>query len=147
MIQPVRNTVMLFQGFLLLLGRLMLSAIFFHGTVAVLILQLPGTVAKMGSKAIPFPYVTVILAIILVLLGSLSLAFGFKGRIGSVLLIVVTVAFACFFHPVWRSVDNAFAFEQCLAVVGGLLFVLVYGTGPLSIDRIHIARAKPIEPV
>ena len=78
-------------------------------------------------------------AVVLEIGGSLSVIAGFKARWGALALIVFTIPTTLIFHAYW-AVDPAqmqiqqIMFMKNLAMVGGLLIVMAFGAGPLSVD-------------
>jgi len=76
------------RGFLSLLARLMIAAIFLLSAVAGKILNFNGTVEKMAAEGVPSPSILLGGAIAFLILGSLSIVLGFMGRVGAFLLLV-----------------------------------------------------------
>jgi len=71
-------------------------------------------------------------------LGSFSLIAGYRTRIGALLLVAMTCVTMVFFHDFWnkgvedRQLQAMFFFNQ-LSILGGLLYVAVFGPGPLAL--------------
>ncbi len=88
-------------------------------------------VPTIASKGLPIPLVLAIGAIACLLLGSLSLILGFKTKIGALLLILFLIPTTLLFHPFTTDLGN---FLKNLALIGGLLMVISYGPGLISVD-------------
>lgn len=131
------------QGFVTLLGRLMLVAIFAVSAVGNHVPQFKATVDYMASEGVPQPRLALFGAIALLLIGSLSVIPGAWTRIGATFLLVFLVAATYFFHDFWTLSDpsqNAqrqaqlIHFMKNIAVGGGLLMLIGFGAGPWSVD-------------
>lgn len=123
--------------FLVLVGRILFAAIF--------ILASPGhfkagTVAYAASAGVPLPNVAVPVAGVIALLGGLSIAFGFRARIGAWLLVVFLVPVTLYMHRFWGVPDAMMAqmqqvnFMKNLSMLGAALLVAWFGAGPVSLD-------------
>jgi len=123
-----------------LMARLFLSQIFLLSAFGK-ITGFSDTVGYMASKGVPIPNVLLVGAIIFLLVGGLSVLAGFKARIGAVLLIIFLVLATYYFHNFWAFDPNDAAFlteliqfQKNLAILGGLVMVIAFGSGPLSAD-------------
>jgi putative oxidoreductase len=136
------------EGLFTLLGRIMLSAIFL-GAAVNKIQDPAGTqkimkdVGKM-DKLYPDDERTVMVlmwgAVGLLVVGGISVLFGYKARFGAFLLIVFLVAATYFFHPVWNlrgteqfQMQMTNFLKNC-AMAGGLFIVMARGAGRWSLD-------------
>ena len=90
-------------GVLALLGRLMIAAIFLLSAVGQKIPKFSDTAAYMASEGVPIPKVMLGGAIAFLIVGSLSVAAGFKARIGATLLLVFLLLATYFFHDFWTQ--------------------------------------------
>ena len=74
------------------------------------------------------------------LAGGLSLLLGFKARLGALLLFGFLIPVTLTFHNWWTYADpkeqqvNFLFFIHNLTLMGGLLMLMSFGPGPLSID-------------
>jgi putative oxidoreductase len=132
------------RGLLSVLARLMLTAIFLLSAVAGKILNFNGTVEKMAAEGVPSPTILLGGAIAFLLLGSLSIVLGFKGRFGAFLLLVFLAAATYYFHDFWKLPPDTpgdrmqmeiISFMKNLALMGAMLFLVANGTGPWSLDN------------
>ena len=80
-------------------------------------------------------------AIVLELGGALSLLLGWWTRVGAAALILFSTPATLIFHRTSMSFaldatvqDQQFHVMKNLAIIGGLMYVLAYGSGPLSLD-------------
>lgn len=73
------------------------------------------------------------IAIVVELLGGISILLGYKPRLGAALLILFLIPTTIFFHNFWflegaRRDIQVVMFVKNLAILGGLFYVLVFGT-------------------
>jgi len=121
-----------------LIGRILFSLIF--------ILSGPhhfqaGSIGYAASAGVPMASILVPLSGIIALAGGLSIALGYKAKIGAwlVVLFLVPVTFAL--HKFWGITDPMMAqmqmamFMKNIALIGGALVISYFGAGPLSIDN------------
>jgi putative oxidoreductase len=74
--------------------------------------------------------------------GGVALVLGFRTRDFALLLVLFNLCAAAIGHPYWSITGDATArwaqfihFWKDIGLVGGVLFVLARGAGPLSFDR------------
>ena len=106
------------------------------------------TVAMMESHGIPLPQVLVFGAIAVELIGGLMLMAGWYGRLAALVLCVYTLVLAVIFHAFWAASGASAGTQHALffghlSMMGGMLYVVVYGSGPLSVDE-SVRRASPL---
>ena len=132
------------RGFLSLLARLMIVAIFLMSAVAGKIKNFNGTVERMAAEGVPSPTILLGGAIAFLLLGGLSIVLGLWGRVGALLLLIFLAAATYYFHDFWklppdtppeRMQMEVISFLKNLALMGTMLFLIANGTGPWSIDN------------
>ena len=124
-----------------LIGRLAFGW-FFLAQVAVYGGDWDGTITTMvfhGIAAAPFVLTVTLLILVM---GALSLIFGYHARYGALFLFVVTAIATVFLHAYWRIVDNPalraaeFQLFAChAAIAGGLLMMIGMGAGPFAVDN------------
>lgn len=129
-----------------LLGRILIAYLFVPAGISKLT-NFGGTVAYVKSgklplldMTLPLPEVGAAIAIIVELGVGLLLLVGFKTRYAALVLALFTLAAALCFHQFWAVPDAAkmiqtIMFNKNLAIIGGLLYVAVYGAGPFSLDN------------
>ena len=132
------------RGFLSLLARLMIVAIFLMSAVAGKIMNFNGTVERMAAEGVPSPTILLGGAIAFLLLGGLSIVLGLWGRFGALLLLIFLAAATYYFHDFWklppdtppeRMQREVISFLKTLALMGTMLFLIANGTGPWSLDN------------
>ena len=122
-----------------LVGRILLAAIFVWSGLGKLG-SFAGTVGYIQSAGLPAAQLLAVVAIIIELGGGLLLVLGWKARWGAAALCVFVFLAAIFFHAFWAAApDQAYMqqiqFMKNLAMMGGLLYVVVYGSGPMSLEK------------
>jgi putative oxidoreductase len=120
-----------------LVGRILLALIFVVSGFGK-ITGFEGTVAYIASKGLPLPQLAAVVAIIVEFGGGIMLVLGWKARSAAAAMFLFTAIAAVIFHNFWAaSADDAqnqmIHFMKNLSMLGGLLYVVVHGPGPLSI--------------
>lgn len=140
------------RGFLSVLARLMIAAIFLTSAVAGKIMDFNGTVEMMAAQGVPSPKILLGGAIAFLILGGLSLVLGFWGRFGALLLLVFLAAATYYFHDFWKLPPDTdpgaqrievINFFKNVALMGTMLFVIANGTGPWSLDNRSRTATEP----
>ncbi|MCS7020653.1 MAG: DoxX family protein [Gemmataceae bacterium] len=122
-----------------LLGRIGLSAIFLISGAGK-IFSWEQTAGYMSSKGMPLVPLFLVGAIVLELVGGLSVLVGYKARLGAGLLIVFLIPATVIFHNFWafegqEQQMQMIMFLKNLAILGGLLLVVGFGAGAYSLDN------------
>lgn len=121
-----------------LVGRILMALIFLKSGFGK-ITGFAGTAGFMASKGMPFAEVLLAGALVFELAGAIMLVLGWRVHWGALLLIVFMIPATLMFHNFW-AVDAAQYQNQLnhflknVAMVGGLLYVMAFGAGPLSLD-------------
>ena len=136
-----------FENFVPALGRILLSLIFVLAGYRKLT-TVAATVVQMTHQGIPYSNVLVWGAIAIELVGGLMLAAGLLTRCVAFALAIYILVLAILFHAYWAvpaaEARNQFnAFFEHLAMIGGMLYVVVFGPGVYSIDALLSRKAKP----
>lgn len=120
-------------------GRVLMSVIFLLSGVMKFAnwQQYLGT---MESKGMPMPAVLLAAAAAVEIAGGLSLLLGCFSRIGALMLFLFLIPTTLVFHNFWAysgeaQMQQMVNFLKNLTIMGGLLLIVGYGAGPLSIDR------------
>jgi putative oxidoreductase len=122
----------------LLIGRILFSAIF--------ILSGPhhfqaASIGYAASAGVPMASFLVPLSGIIALAGGLSIALGYKAKIGAWLLVVFLIPVTFALHKFWGIADPMMQqmqmamFMKNITMIGGALIIAYFGSGPLSIDK------------
>jgi putative oxidoreductase len=127
------------ERYLPLVGRLLLAQIFLASGLNK-IGAWEQTAGYMASKGMPLVPLFLIAAIVFEVGGGLSIAIGYKARLGAAALIAFLIPVSLIFHNFWtyegmeRQVQMIM-FMKNLAIMGGLAVLAGSGAGPLSLDR------------
>ena len=113
-----------------LIGRLFLAIIFLASAFGK-ITNFGGTLQYMEAHGMPATTFLCVAAIALEALGSISLILGYKTRWGAAGLAVFLIAATWVFHT---APDQRIQLLKNLAILGGLLHVLAFGPGPISLE-------------
>lgn len=120
--------------FLMFLGRVCIGVVFAWAAVQ-RIFDYQATVDLLASKNIQLAPLFVVGASVIELLGSLSVVFGYRVRLGAFLLLVALVPITLVMHDFWMLPQGeeyqaqAMEFFKNLSIFGGLLYVLACGRG------------------
>lgn len=102
----------------------------------------------MASKNMPFVPLFLVAAILFEVGGGLSVALGYKAKLGAAALIIFLIPATPIFHNSWtyqgmEQEVQMIMFMKNLAIMGGLLSVIGLGAGPLSLDSRKKKERKP----
>ena len=128
------------QGFVAVLGRILLCTIFLLSAVGNKIPNFQAVAGAMAKEGVPAQQVMLAGAILFLIAGSLSVILGYKARIGAALLLAFLVLATYYFHDFWTLSDPQAQQEQMiqflknLGLMGAMLLVIANGTGPLSLE-------------
>jgi len=122
-----------------LIGRILIAFIFIFAGYGK-ITGFEGTVGYIASKSLPMPQLAAVGAIIVELGGGLLLVAGWKARWAAAALFVFTGLAALIFHnflavPADQVQNTMIHFMKNISMMGGLLYVIVHGSGPISLDK------------
>lgn len=114
-------------------GRVLISAIFLLS--GVLKVAAPAmTIGYIQSAGLPFPPGAFVVAAFIELVGSTILILGYRTRIVAAVFAVYCIATALSFHHNWADQDQLMNFFKNVAMTGGLLQIVAFGGGRLSLD-------------
>ncbi len=122
-----------------LIGRILIALIFVSSGYGKII-GFEGTVAYIASKGLPLPELLCVATIVVELGAGIALILGWKAHWAAAALFVFTGLAALLFHNFWAVPSDQVQgqmihFMKNITIMGGLLYVVVHGSGPLSIDR------------
>ena len=120
------------------LGRILLGLIFVISGFGK-ITGFEGAAGYIASKGLPVPQLLAIGAIIVELGGGILLIVGWKARWAAAALLVFTGLAALLFHNYWavppeQAQNQMIHFMKNVSIMGGMLYVAVYGAGPVSLE-------------
>ena len=127
------------QGVLTVVGRVFIVTIFLLSAVGNKIPQFQGVAQHMAEAGVPAPQFMLTGAILFLIAGSLSIALGFRARVGAGLLLTFLVLATYFFHNFWALEGDAanaqmIQFMKNLSMMGTMLFIIATGSGKWSLD-------------
>jgi putative oxidoreductase len=122
-----------------LAGRILVALIFVLSGFGK-ITGFEGTVGYIASKGLPLPQLATIGALLIELVGGILLIVGWQTRWAATAIFLFLIPTTLIFHPFW-AVEAAqqqmqqINFMKNLAIMGGVLYVMAFGAGPLSLDN------------
>ncbi|MDB5764563.1 MAG: DoxX family protein [Herminiimonas sp.] len=122
-----------------LAGRILIALIFILSGFSK-IGGFDGTVGYIASKGLPLPQLAAVGAIIVELGGGILLVLGWKARWAAAAMLLFTALAALLFHNFWamppdQAQNQMIHFMKNISMMGGLLYVVIHGSGALSLDR------------
>jgi putative oxidoreductase len=126
-------------NFIALLARILLAILFVQGGWNKLFGGTAGTVGYMTSHGIPFPNILVWGAVVVELGVGLCLMAGLFARWAALILAAYTLALGLIFHAYWLAPAADARFERIIffnhiSIIGGMLAIVAFGAGCLSLD-------------
>lgn len=121
-----------------LIGRILLSLVFITSGFGHL-KNLGHTSQIAAAVGMPAPKLLAVIASLLALLGGVSFATGYQVEIGAVCLLLFLLPITFTVHPFWKYSDamekanHQAHFMKNIGLIGAILIVLYYGSGPLSL--------------
>ena len=115
------------------LGRAMISALFLLSGVSKIAAPAM-TIGYIQAMGLPLPTIAFGLAATVEIVGGLALLLGFRTRITAVILLLFTLATAVFFHNQLGDQNQFIHFFKNVAIAGGLLNIVAFGAGRISLD-------------
>jgi putative oxidoreductase len=115
------------------LGRVMISPLFILAGLSKL--GAPAmTIGYIQSVGLPLPSLAYGIATFIEIVGGITLLLGYRTRIVAGVLFVFTLATAVFFHNHFGDQNQFIHFFKNVAIAGGLLHVIAFGGGRVSLD-------------
>jgi putative oxidoreductase len=93
-----------------------------------------------AAAGLPFPALALAVAIVVELGGGLALVAGFRTRFVAAALAVFSIATALSFHSNFVDQNQMIHFLKNVMIAGGLLQIVAFGAGALSIDNVRHVR-------
>jgi putative oxidoreductase len=121
----------------ILLARVLLSSPFLYSGVDKC-WRWSAAQREVAASGLPWPTLLHLVTAVVQLGGGLSLSLGIEARLGALLLLLFLIPVTAMYHPFWKRsgaelVAEADHFLSNLAIVGGLLVIVVLGSGPISL--------------
>ena len=125
------------NDFLALTGRVFLAVIFLASAFGQ-ITNFRATTNYKSAHGLPASGLLCVLAVVVEVLGGLALVLGFNARGGAAVLTVFMVPVTLIFH---HAPDQRIQFLKNMAIMGGLLNVIAFGPGEISLDTRGAAKS------
>ena len=100
-----------------------------------------GIAGELAAKHVPIPPLVLLVVVLLILMGSISLLFGYHTRHGAVMLFGLTMIATVTMHDFWHYPEAGARalqfgmFARDFAICGGLLLMVGMGPGPFAVDN------------
>ena len=120
-------------GYLAVLGRVLIGAPFMLSGVGKLAAH-DTTVGYISSVGLPLAQLGWLVAIVVELGGGALLVAGYRARVVALVLALFALAGAVFFHRNFADQNQMIHFLKNMMLAGGLLQIVHFGAGPMSID-------------
>ena len=122
-----------------LVGRILLSLIFLISGSG-MIGNFAGTAGWVASKGLPMAEVLLAITIALKVGAALMLIAGYKARLGAAALFLWMIPVTFIFHNFWavpaaEQQLQMLMFLKNLGLMGGMLYIMAFGSGPMSLDK------------
>src|ERR1700745_1600211 len=115
------------------LGRAMISSLLLLSGLSKLAAPAM-TIGYIQSVGLPLPSLSYGIATFIEIVGGITLLLGYRTRIAAGALFVFTLAAAVFFHNHFGDQNQFIHFFKNIAIAGGLLHVIAFGGGRVSLD-------------
>ena len=119
--------------YLPLLGRVMIGAPFMLSGLGKLMAH-DATVGYIGSVGLPLPQLAWVIALLVEIGGGALLVSGFRARLVALVMALFALATALSFHRNFADQNQMIHFLKNVMLAGGLLQIVYFGAGPLSVD-------------
>ena len=133
------------SNFVVVVGRILIALIFVRAGINKLG-SIDATAAEMAKGGIPLSNILVYGAIVMELGVGLLLMVGLFARCAALALFFYTLVLALIFHAYWAApaaqarMQASFFFGH-LSMMGGMLMVVAFGAGALSLDAVLRRRS------
>ena len=121
------------------LGRVLIAAIFLYSGFGK-IMAPEGTQAYIAAAGLPLPIVGYVLAVIVEVGGGLLLLIGYQTRLVALIIALYSIVAALAFHSQFADQNQLIHFMKNFCIAGGLLQIVAFGAGSMSIDARRAVR-------
>jgi|TARA_B100002003_G_C13993033_1_gene479734 putative oxidoreductase len=126
-----------------LIARILIALVFIPGALFKL-MAFDQTAGWMTSVGFPAASVFLVIGIAIEIIGGLSVLVGYKAEWGAAILAVFLLIATIVFHRNIGDPEQMAHFTKNLAVIGGLLLIIHFGSGPLSMDSKSTPKVEKI---
>jgi putative oxidoreductase len=137
------------SGPVVLLGRVLFSIVFLLSSID----HFDGhDVGYAVAAHVPLAKIAVPIAGVMILLGGLSILFGYKAKLGALLIIVFLIPVTPMMHNFWAVTDpqmhevHEVNFLKNLSMLGAAFLITQFGAGPWSLDSLAASKQKSSTP-
>jgi putative oxidoreductase len=123
-----------YSGAVSLVGRVFLAILFLLSGFSKFA-NPSAIIAYIGAVGMPAPSLAFALSLVFEIGGGLLLLAGYRVKAVAAALAVFTLLTAAYFHHDFADQNQMIHFLKNIAITGGLLQVVAFGAGALSIDR------------
>jgi putative oxidoreductase len=99
-----------------------------------------------AATGLPLPIVGYVLSVVLELGGGLLLVVGWQTRIVAAVIAAYCLVTAAMFHHAFADENQLINFLKNVAMAGGLLQVVAFGSGSFSLDSWRTTPAERVRP-
>jgi putative oxidoreductase len=120
-------------------GRILIVALFLISGIS----KIPGwenTAGYMASKGVPMVSVALALTIVIEIGASLMIMLGFRARLAATVLFLWMIPVTLMMHDFWAAdaahkMIQTIMFNKNLSIMGALLLIMAFGSGPKSLSK------------
>jgi putative oxidoreductase len=116
-----------------LVGRILLAAIFVLSGIGK-VADPTGTIGYITAAGLPLPQLAFAGAALVELGGGIALVLGYRTQLAAAALAIFSVLASLSFHSNFGDQNQMIHFLKNFAIAGGLLQVIAFGGGRLSLD-------------
>lgn len=122
-----------------LIGRILLCLIFLVSGISK-IFNFGPTASHMGNVGLPMPEILLVVTIVIEVIGGLMILLGWGVRWAGLIIFLWLIPTTFLFHAFWdvpadRMRMEMNAFMKNIAIMGGMLYLWAFGSGPFSLDN------------
>lgn len=122
------------KNFFLLLARIFLVLVVLVAGISKIV-DFAGSQQYMAMYGMPMTAFLLVVAIIIEVIGSLMIIFGYKTKWAALVLVIYLIPVTLVFHTKFSDVVQMTMFWKNLGLMGGLLYLYFFGPGAFSIDE------------
>lgn len=137
----MREYTLLTRWVIPLIGRLLLSVIFFTSAISKSF-GWAGNVEYMSSRHLPFIPLLLSAALLIEGLGSICLLTGFAARLAATVMFLYMIPVTVLLHDFMGT-----QFQKNLGIMGGLLMVAAFGPGRFALSAAYASRKRKVDDV
>jgi len=115
-----------------IIGRILLGLLFLIAGISKC-MDLNAAAALVEAGGLPFPMILAVIAAVIEIGAATLLILGYKSRYAASVLVIYTLATIIFFDLDVAG-SGQINFLQNLAIMGGLLYAVAYGSGGYALD-------------